>query len=183
MICTQYARAYEEARQRGVLTRNALGEPYEYRYTGASQFFVGQVDFTHPDAFDFYGDLLDEAVGRRLRRLDGGLRRVHAAGRHGARRLDRRGAPQQLRGRITPPPARTPATARRGRWPASTAPAGPARRAHSQIVWGGDPTTSWGFDGLESAIKNGLTMGLSGVSTVGLGHRRLLRPVRAADDA
>ena len=38
---------------------------------------------------------------------------------------------------------------------------------HSQIVWGGDPTTGWGFDGLESAVKNGLTMGLSGVSMWG----------------
>ncbi len=37
----------------------------------------------------------------------------------------------------------------------------------SQIVWGGDPTTAWGFDGLDSAIKNGLTMGLSGVSVWG----------------
>ena len=35
------------------------------------------------------------------------------------------------------------------------------------IVWGGDPTTSWGFDGLESAIYNGLSMGTSGVSTWG----------------
>ena len=87
---------------------------------------------------------------------------------HGVRRLDRRGATTTTTwSAITPPRARTPATARRGRWRASTAPAGPARRAHSQIVWGGDPTTGWGFDGLESAIKNGLTMGLSGVSLWG----------------
>ena len=53
--------------------------------------------------------------------------------------------------------------------------------AHARIVWGGDPTTDWGFDGLESAVRNGLTMGLSGVSTWGsdiggffaLGSRRL----------
>ena len=37
----------------------------------------------------------------------------------------------------------------------------------AQVVWGGDPTTAWGFDGLDSAIKNGLTMGLSGVSIWG----------------
>ena len=37
----------------------------------------------------------------------------------------------------------------------------------SQIVWGGDPTTSWGFDGLQSAVYSGLGMGLSGVSLWG----------------
>src|SRR5205085_10440796 len=37
----------------------------------------------------------------------------------------------------------------------------------SEIVWGGDPSTGWGFDGLTSALRNGLTMGLSGVSLWG----------------
>jgi hypothetical protein len=37
----------------------------------------------------------------------------------------------------------------------------------SQIVWGGDPSTVWDFDGLQSAVRNGLTMGLSGVSLWG----------------
>ena len=57
------------------------------------------------------------------------------------------------------------AAARVGRSAASTARAGPARRACSQIVWGGDPTTDWGFDGLRSAVRQGLTMGLSGVAS------------------
>jgi alpha-glucosidase (family GH31 glycosyl hydrolase) len=34
-------------------------------------------------------------------------------------------------------------------------------------VWGGDPTTSFGFDGLSSAVKQALSMGLSGVSRWG----------------
>jgi alpha-glucosidase (family GH31 glycosyl hydrolase) len=37
----------------------------------------------------------------------------------------------------------------------------------AQIVWGGDPTTGWGFDGLRSAVRNGLSMGLSGISIWG----------------
>ena len=37
----------------------------------------------------------------------------------------------------------------------------------AQIVWGGDPTTDWGFDGLRSAVRNGLTMGLSGIGIWG----------------
>ena len=39
--------------------------------------------------------------------------------------------------------------------------------AESQIVWGGDPTTGWDFDGLRSAVYNGLSMGASGVSLWG----------------
>ena len=33
------------------------------------------------------------------------------------------------------------------------------RSAARQIVWGGDPTTDWGFDGLDSAIKQALSHG------------------------
>lgn len=38
---------------------------------------------------------------------------------------------------------------------------------YAQLVWGGDPTTGWGFDGLESQVKQALTMGLSGISLWG----------------
>ena len=150
-----------------MLTRNALGEPYEYRYTGASQFFVGQVDFTHPDAFDFYGDLLDEAVGHGYdgwmedfgeytpldaHGYDGSTGEAYhnnyVVGYHAAARA-------YARDRAPRPLARF----NRSGWTGAA--------QHSQIVWGGDPTTSWGFDGLESAVKNGLTMGLSGVSLWG----------------
>ena len=34
-------------------------------------------------------------------------------------------------------------------------------------VWGGDPTTGFGFDGLSSSVTNALSMGLSGVSRWG----------------
>ncbi len=167
MVCTQYTRAYEEARQRGVLTRNALGEPYEYRYTGTSQFLVGQVDFTHPDAADYFGDLLDEAVGHgydgwmedfgEYTPLDGhgydgstgeAYHNKYVVGYHAAARA-------YARDRAPRPLARF----NRSGWTGAA--------QHSQIVWGGDPSTGWDFDGLESAVKNGLTMGLSGVSMWG----------------
>jgi len=35
------------------------------------------------------------------------------------------------------------------------------------VVWGGDPTTLWGFDGLSSAATQALSMGLSGVNRWG----------------
>ena len=34
-------------------------------------------------------------------------------------------------------------------------------------MWGGDPTTGWDFDGLTSSVRQGLTMGTSGVSVWG----------------
>jgi alpha-glucosidase (family GH31 glycosyl hydrolase) len=37
----------------------------------------------------------------------------------------------------------------------------------AQVVWGGDPTTDWGYDGLTSAVWGGLTMGLSGIAIWG----------------
>src|SRR5262249_58903009 len=37
----------------------------------------------------------------------------------------------------------------------------------AQVVWGGDPTTDWGFDGLTSALWSGLGMGLSGIAVWG----------------
>ena len=38
---------------------------------------------------------------------------------------------------------------------------------HVPSVWGGDPTTGWGFDGLASALVNGLSMGSSGIALWG----------------
>ena len=36
-----------------------------------------------------------------------------------------------------------------------------------QVVWGGDPTTAWGFDGLRSPVRQALTLGTSGVGVWG----------------
>src|SRR3954469_8398200 len=166
MICTSHPR-FDEAAAHGWLTEDALGRPYTYRYTGSSTFFVGQVDFTAPGASAFYGDLLDEAVRNGYdgwmedfgeytptdaRSADGTpgtamhnryVERYHAAARAYAR--DR--APRPL------------ARFNRSGW------TGSARS--SQLVWGGDPSTGWDFDGLRSAVRNGLSMGLSGVSLWG----------------
>lgn len=35
------------------------------------------------------------------------------------------------------------------------------------IVWGGDPTTGWGFDGLSSALRQALSIGTSGIAMWG----------------
>ena len=55
--------------------------------------------------------------------------------------------------------------------------------ACAQVVWGGDPTTGFGFDGLRSAVTQALSARHVGHRDLGLGHRRLLRPRREPADA
>jgi alpha-glucosidase (family GH31 glycosyl hydrolase) len=128
---------------------------------------VSQFDFSAPGAAAFFGDLLDEAVQQGY---DGWMEDF---------------------GEYTPPDSRSadgsPGTDMHNRYPTlyhgaayayqrDRAPRPLARfnrsgwtgaAAVSQLVWGGDPSTSWGFDGLASAVRNGLSMGLSGVSLWG----------------
>lgn len=179
MVCTDHPR-YQEAVARGVIMRNAAGAPYEYKYTGSTVFFVGQFDFSAPNADAFYGSLLQEAVDdgydgwmedfgeytpEDARAADGAtgsalhnryVTLYHRSARRFAERTER-------------PLARF----NRSGW------TGTAQQA--QIVWGGDPTTDWGFDGLASSVRQALSIGLSGVSLWGsdiggffaLGERRL----------
>jgi sulfoquinovosidase len=179
MVCTSHPQ-YAEAERQGWFHRDAAGRAYRYRYSTADQFLVSQVDFTSPGGRSFFGRLLRDAVDDGF---DGWMEDF---------------------GEYTPPDAvsadGTPGPAMHNRYPTlyhrtateETANVGrpianyvrsgwTGTAAHARIVWGGDPTTDWGFDGLESAVKNGLSMGLSGVSTWGsdiggffsLGQRRL----------
>ena len=65
-ICRDYSEAFDEGARRGVLTKNAAGEPYVYSaYVGdrtPPQTPVGQVDFTAPGAQEFWDGLMNQAV-------------------------------------------------------------------------------------------------------------------------
>jgi alpha-glucosidase (family GH31 glycosyl hydrolase) len=166
MICTDYHPVYDEAAANGYLTKNALGRPYEYRYTGSSVFLVGQVDFSNPEARAFYGRLLGEAVGNGY---DGWMEDFGEYTPTDAQSHDGTPGPamhnryprlyHQAAHEFSAASGRALARFNRSGWTGTA--------QHSQIVWGGDPTTDWGFDGLASAVTNGLTMGLSGVSLWG----------------
>jgi alpha-glucosidase (family GH31 glycosyl hydrolase) len=166
MICTDYQPVYDEAAANGYLTKNALGQPYEYRYTGSSAFVVGQVDFSNPDARAFYGRLLGEAVGNGY---DGWMEDFGEYTPEDAQSSDGTPGPamhnryprlyHRAANDFSKASGKALARFNRSGW------TGTAR--HSQIVWGGDPSTDWGFDGLASSLTNGLTMGLSGVSLWG----------------
>ncbi len=163
MMCTTHPR-YREAVDRGLVTRNALGLPYEYRYTGASVFLVGQLDFRAAGTSSFFRELLAEAVD------DGHVGWMEDFGEYtpdDAVAAD--GATGSAAHNAYPREYHAAAQAAfgdqkliryvRSGWTGSA--------VSSPVVWGGDPTTSWGFDGLESAVRTGLSMGLSGVSRWG----------------
>ncbi len=163
MICVDYTPVYGQADAAGALTETQQGEPYVYRY---NQFVVSQFDFTADAGDGFYGGLLDEALGHGY---DGWMEDFGEYHPLDSRSAD--GTPGTVMHNLYPQryhcaawdavkdePQQVMRYIRSG-W------TGAARCA--PIVWGGDPTTGWGFDGLRSAVLNGLSMGLSGVGVWG----------------
>jgi alpha-glucosidase len=167
MICTQYQPAYGEVEAQGVLIRDRLGRTYTYPYAGSTVFLVSQFDFTAPGAIAAYGALAGEAIGHGYEGWmeDFGeytpLDAVAADGSTGSRFHNRYardyhcGVAAATQAITTAPLARFV----RSGWTGSA--------ACSPIVWGGDPTTGFGFDGLQSSIYQALSIGTSGVGIWG----------------
>lgn len=162
MICTSRP-SFHWYDRFGQLTREQTGDPYEYDYLS---YHVAQFDFASQDARNSYGRLLEEAIDHGY---DGWMEdfgeytppdSISASGAPGTVEHNRYperyhcAAHEQTRGHVRPL-----ARFARSGWTGSA--------ACSPVVWGGDPNTEWGFDGLQSAIRNGLTMGLSGVGVWG----------------
>jgi alpha-glucosidase (family GH31 glycosyl hydrolase) len=168
MVCTDYQPVYGDAQARGLLTENALGLPYNYRYSADVEdlFVVGQFDFSNPEAREFYGGLLDEAVEHGY---DGWMEDFGEYTPTDSRSSD--GSSGQAMHNLYPVLYHRASHqyARTQRRPV----AGFIRSGwtgvhrYAQLVWGGDPTTSFGFDGIASAITQGLTIGMSGISRWG----------------
>ena len=168
MVCTNYAAAYAPARSAGALTTNALGEPYVYRY-GADVddlFVVSQYDFYKPEGRSQFAARLGEAIADGY---DGWMEdfgeytpldSVSGDGIDGARAHNEYARRYHCAAwdavREQPRPI---VRYQRSGW------TGSARCA--QVVWGGDPTTGWDFDGLRSALTQALSAGLSGVGIWG----------------
>jgi alpha-glucosidase (family GH31 glycosyl hydrolase) len=166
-ICGTYTEPFARAIARDAFLEHPDGSAYTFpTFVGSGVTQVGMLDFTDPDAAGIYRSILDRAYRAGYDGwmedygeyappdsvADNGMtgKRMHnyypvAYHRAGLRyvRSKRRPLVRFTRSGYT----------------------GAAR--HSQIVWGGDPTTGWGFDGLRSAVREALTMGLSGVSLWG----------------
>jgi alpha-glucosidase len=161
MICTSHP-GYGEAARTGALARNPAGAPYEYRYSTLESFDVAQFDFSARPGRELYGRLLREAEadGHDGWMEDFGeytpLDARFASGLGGRRMHNLYPTEYHCAARAAAP--RAVRFVRSG-W-TGTAPCAP-------VVWGGDPSVDWRFDGLRSAVINGISMGLSGVSTWG----------------
>ncbi|MBW2587828.1 MAG: glycoside hydrolase family 31 protein [Deltaproteobacteria bacterium] len=168
MVCVTYEPVFSDAIEQGALMKDGDGEPYIYDYCSSLSncFEVSQFDFTTDSGQSMYKGLLDEAIEHGY---DGwmedfgeytALDAVAASGvtgteYHNAYVRDYHcGAYEATRGAGKP-------LARfvRSGWTGSP--------ACSPIVWGGDPTTAWDYDGLESSIYRALSIGTSGVGIWG----------------
>jgi len=165
MMCTDHPR-FADAVAAGALTRTRAGAPYTYKYSGTKSFQVGQFDFFARPGQRFYRQLLQEAVDNgydgwmedfgEYDPVDG----VTADGRDGAAThnlypVAYHCAAWDFVRRQKRPLVRF----QRSGW-TGVAPC-------AQVVWGGDPSTTWDFDGLASAVKQALNLGLSGVGLWG----------------
>ncbi len=169
VLCTEHPR-FAEASRRGLFLRTPLGTDYVFTgYDGGRTPPVNtfaQPDFTAPGSAGFYGELLAEAVADGH---DGFMEDFGEAtpldahahdGTTGAEMHNRfpllyHRAGHAFAGRQPRPVARFIRSGWTGVHPSAP------------IVWGGDPSVDWGFDGLASVVTNALTMGLSGISTWG----------------
>ncbi|WP_395693139.1 TIM-barrel domain-containing protein [Nocardioides sp.] len=166
MVCTKYQPAYGEGLEAGAYTRNLDDSALVYPYWTATHFEVSQIDFSGEAGVDFFHGLLGEAVDdgydgwmedfgeytpRDVVSDDGtpgpAMHNRYVEQYHAAARSFEETAPRPL------------LRFNRSGWTDAI--------KESSIVWGGDPTRTWGFDGLSSSVRQGLSMGLSGVSVWG----------------
>jgi alpha-glucosidase (family GH31 glycosyl hydrolase) len=168
MICADYQPRFDEAAAAGALATRADGSPYTYEYSSSptSRFDVGQFDFSAEPGRSFYARLLAEAVadGHDGWMEDFGeytpLDSHYANGMDGTRMHNLYPTQYHCAAYDFVRDQRRPIV----RFQRSGF-TGAARCA--QVVWSGDPTVGWDFDGLASQVKAGLSIGLSGVSTWG----------------
>ncbi|HEV2952798.1 MAG TPA: TIM-barrel domain-containing protein, partial [Candidatus Dormibacteraeota bacterium] len=172
MVTEDFSDVFDQAAQAGAFLRHPDGSPYSFlAYVGGRNPPLAQeaqLDFTNPAGVKTFKDIAAELLedghvgwmedfgeytpvdsvaydgtpGERMHNLYPVA--FHRAGHRVASEL----APNQAVARFA-----------RSGW-AGAAPYVP-------IVWGGDPTTSWGFDGLSSAVIEALSMGLSGIAIWG----------------
>jgi len=174
LVGTAYPEAYEPAAQARALQAHQSGEPYLYRgYAGGRvppHTSETQYDFSTPQGRACWTDVAERIVAAGY---DGWMEDfgeytpldvVTADGRTGPAAHNRyptlfHAAAAAAAAGLEERHGRRLARFVRSGWTGTA--------AVVPIVWGGDPTTSWGFDGLASAVTCGLSMGASGIAMWG----------------
>ncbi|MDQ2700901.1 MAG: hypothetical protein M3Y23_06190, partial [Actinomycetota bacterium] len=163
-VCASYEGPFNEAVAKGAFLKRADGSPFTFdAFVGSGVTQLGMFDFTDPDAQGIYSSILDRAYDAGY---DGWMEdygeytppdSVASNGQTGKQMHNRYPNFYHRAGmRYSNSKKRPVIRFVRSGW------TGTAK--HAQIVWGGDPSTSWEFDGLQSSVREALTMGLSGVS-------------------
>lgn len=169
-ICQDYEERWNEGARRGVFQRDRSGDPYVFdAYVGSRtppQTPVSQIDFTAAGSQEYWAEIASMPYedGHDGWMEDFGeytpLDSVAANGMDGTEMHNLYPVPYHRAGyRFARSQERPVVRHVRSGW------TGVHRFA--QVVWGGDPTTGWGYDGLRSAVWNGLTMGMSGIGIWG----------------
>ena len=174
-VCTTYSAVYNEAAARGLLQKDvATGQPFTYPSfvggdgpAGFTQQPLALFDFTNPETAPFYAGLLKQAYDAGY---DGWMEDFGEYSPPVAASADGT-SPERMHnlypttyhcavaGIVDDLGGRPLSRHQRSGW------TGSAKCA--DIVWGGDPTTRFGFDGLSSTIRQGMGIGMSGVSRWG----------------
>jgi len=166
-VCSSYTAAWEPALAAGAFLRHPDGSPYTFRsFVGTGVTDIGMLDFSNPATEPLYRSLLDRPYENGF---DGWMEdygeyvppdSVAANGMTGARMHNFYPVLYHRAGyEYASSKARPLSTFVRSGWTGV--------HPYARIVWGGDPTTGWGFDGLRSAVTEALTMGLSGIAIWG----------------
>ena len=170
LVCSKYNESFDRAVATGGFQRRPDGEPYLFTsYVGAATppvEQVGQLDLGNPagDAVLFDNLDLTAADGHDGWMEDFGeytlFDAVSADGTTGDELHNRFARDYHCAAqRYADEQGKAYARFVRSGWTGSA--------ACSPIVWSGDPTVGWGFDGLASQIPSGLSAGLSGISMWG----------------
>jgi alpha-glucosidase (family GH31 glycosyl hydrolase) len=163
LLCVSYSEVFNRAAAAGVLQTGPGGTPFVYpafvggpEPAGFTTEPLAQFDFTAPGAEDFYAELVAEAVAHGA---DGWMEDFGEStppfGPHNRYPTDYHCALARIAKRFDRPLVRF----QRSGWTGAA--------ACADVVWGGDPTTVWGYDGLRSAVTQLLSIGLSGVGRWG----------------
>jgi alpha-glucosidase (family GH31 glycosyl hydrolase) len=166
MVCSSYDAVFQPAAADGGLIENALGEPYLFQYSTDTSFQVAEIDFAEPAGREAFSSAAGEAIddGHDGWMEDFGEYTPLDSQSHSGTPATRLHNPYVRQyhcaafNAIAPAP-RPIVRFQRSGWTGG-APC-------AQVVWGGDPTTDWGFDGLASSVKQALSIGVSGISTWG----------------